>query len=293
MEPSASGEGRSYSEAEMALAPIFVVDLFPKLDAKLIELLRSLSAADWERQTVAPLWRVKDVAAHLLDTNLRRLSIVRDGFFGEAPENAGAWDGLVAFLNRLNADWVKAAKRISPLVLIDLLEHTGRQVNQFYRGLDPFAEAMLPVAWAGEQRSLNWFEMAREYTERWHHQQQIRLAVGKPGIMDRELYFPVLDTFMRALPFRYREVEANAGVLIRFHITGEAGGTWFLVRTSGKWELTNEPVGKSASEVEFSQEIAWRIFTKGIAKSEALGQLEVTGNRELGLHVVNVIAVMA
>jgi len=293
MEPSASGEGRSYSEAEMALAPIFVVDLFPKLDAKLIELLRSLSAADWERQTVAPLWRVKDVAAHLLDTNLRRLSIVRDGFFGEAPEHADSWDGLVAFLNRLNADWVKAAKRISPPVLIDLLEHTGHKVNEFYRGLDPYAEAMLPVAWAGEERSLIWFELAREYTERWHHQQQIRLAVDKPGIMGRELYFPVLDAFMRALPFRYKHVAAGEGTLIRFYISGEAGGVWFLIRRAEGWELVSEAAGKPASEVEFTQEIAWRIFTRGIAKQEALPQLKISGDRQLGLHVLSVIAVMA
>jgi len=277
----------------MALGPILVVDLFPKLDARLIELLRSLSAADWERQTIAPLWRVKDVAAHLLDTNLRRLSIVRDRFFGEKPENADSWGGLVAFLNGLNADWVKAFRRVSPPVLIDLLEHTGSQVNDMYRRLDPYAEAVLPVAWAGEERSLNWFELAREYTERWHHQQQIRLAVDKPGIMERELYFPVLDTFMRALPFRYKEVEAEQGTLLRFRITGDAGGVWFLVRRDRGWELAGEPAGRLAAEVEFSQEIAWRIFTKGIAKEAARPQIKVTGDRNLGLHILNVIAVMA
>lgn len=275
------------------LGPIFVVDLFPKLDARLIELLRSLSPADWERQTIAPLWRVKDVAAHLLDTNLRRLSIVRDRFFGERPEDAASWEALVAFLNRLNDDWVEAFKRVSPPVLVDLLEHTGREVNEMYCGMDPYAESVLPVAWAGEERSLNWFETAREYTERWHHQQQIRLAVDKPGIMERELYFPVLDTFMRALPFRYREVAAADGALIKFRITGDAGGAWFLLRRDGKWELASGPAGRLASEVEFSQDIAWRIFTKGIAKEAARPQITATGDRELGLHILNVVAVMA
>lgn len=273
--------------------PIFVVDLFPKLDSRLIELLRSLSPGDWERQTIAPLWRVKDVAAHLLDTNLRRLSIVRDRFFGEKPDNADSYDGLVAFLNGLNADWVKAFRRVSPPVLVDLLEHSGGQVNDMYRRLDPYAEAALPVAWAGEECSFNWFELAREYTERWHHQQQIRLAVNKPGIMERELYFPVLDTFMRALPFRYKSVDAEKGALIKFRITGDAGGAWFLVRSDGKWELVSEPVGRAASAVEFSQDIAWKIFTKGIAQEAARPQITITGDRELGLHILNVIAVMA
>jgi hypothetical protein len=135
--------------------------------------------------------------------------------------------------------------------------------------------------------------MAREYTERWHHQQQIRLAVDKPGIMERELYFPVLDTFIRALPFRYKNVDADEEALIEFRITGDAGGMWFLLRRSGKWELISESVGQLAAEVEFSQEIAWRIFTKGIAKEAARPQITVTGDRNLGLHILNVIAVMA
>lgn len=50
------------------LPPIFTAHLFPKLEGMLIELLRSLAPDDWERQTVSPRWKVKDVAAHLLDT---------------------------------------------------------------------------------------------------------------------------------------------------------------------------------------------------------------------------------
>lgn len=273
--------------------PILVIDLFSKLDAKLIELLRSLSPSDWDRQTIAPLWRVQDIAAHLLDGNLRRLSIVRDRFFGEKPDDPNSWAGMVGFLNALNADWVKAFKRVSPAVLVDLLEHTGKQVNEMYRTLDPYAEAVLPVAWAGERRSLNWFEMAREYTERWHHQQQIRVAVEKPGIMERELYFPVLDTFMRALPFGYRDVDAGEDTVLEFSIVGDAGGTWFLVRHGGSWELVNEATVQSASKIEFDQQIAWRMFSKGITKDAARAQIKVTGNTELGLHILNVVAVMA
>lgn len=53
--------------------PIFVIDLLPKLDQKLLELLWSLDAEDWEKPTIAPLWCVKDIAAHLLDGNIRAL----------------------------------------------------------------------------------------------------------------------------------------------------------------------------------------------------------------------------
>jgi hypothetical protein len=35
------------------------------------------------------------------------------------------------------------------------------------------------VAWAGEAESKNWFHVARDYSEKWHHQQQIREAVSQ------------------------------------------------------------------------------------------------------------------
>lgn len=58
--------------------PIDVRHLFRPLDAALISLLHSLNTEDWHRPTVARLWSVKDVAAHLLDGNIRLLSIQRD-----------------------------------------------------------------------------------------------------------------------------------------------------------------------------------------------------------------------
>jgi hypothetical protein len=58
--------------------PILCAHLLRRVDEKLIDLLRSLEPSEWDLQTVAPLWKVRDVAAHLLDTALRKLSMVRD-----------------------------------------------------------------------------------------------------------------------------------------------------------------------------------------------------------------------
>src|SRR2546428_9582499 len=80
---------------------------------------------------ICPGWTVKEVAAHLLDTNIRNLSMRRDGYFGEKPAGADSYESLVRFLDRLNAEWVKAARRISPRVLIDWLEMTSREACEF------------------------------------------------------------------------------------------------------------------------------------------------------------------
>jgi uncharacterized protein (TIGR03083 family) len=166
------------------LAPILTAHLFPSLEVNLVELLRSLTSDEWEAPTIAGKWTVRDVAAHLLDTQLRRLSGGRDRHFREETRVSSDED-LIALVNTLNAEGVQVYGRLSGNVLIALLEATSAQLCQYFDSLDPFAMG-LGVSWAGETRSPNWFDGAREFTERWHHQQQIRLAVGKPGIMTRE-----------------------------------------------------------------------------------------------------------
>lgn len=150
------------------------------------------------------------------------------------------------------------------------------------------------MAWAGETESENWFDIARDYTERWHHQQQIRLAVGKPGIETGELYFPVLDTFMRALPHAYRMVPAGENTLLQFTITGPAGGDWYLSKTNEGWISQKKPTGAApAAKTIIPQEIAWRIFTRGIDKETAKSQSVIEGNEDFGEKVFDMLSVIA
>jgi uncharacterized protein (TIGR03083 family) len=274
------------------LPPIFTAHLFAKLEGMLIELLRSLGPDEWERQTVSPRWKVKDVAAHLLDTQVRKLSLARDGYVAENHVIRSAQD-LAALINRLNEEGVRLYRRLSPAVLIAVMELASRQSAEYHQSLDPYATAKFGVSWAGEQESLNWFDTAREFTERWHHQQQIRLATGRPGILTRELYHPVLDCFMRGLPFAYRQVAAAPGSLVQVNIAGECGGNWYLLRDDNGWLLVDEAWGNKVSEVTIPQEIAWLVFTKGMDRQAAAAQTTVQGDQALGLHLLGMIAIVA
>jgi uncharacterized protein (TIGR03083 family) len=273
------------------LPPIFTAHLFPKLERMLIDLLRSLTTQDWEKQTLAPKWKVKDVAAHLLDTQLRKLFASRNRQLRENPRIAPRAD-LVALINSLNAEGVKKYRQLSPTELIAKMESASIESAAYHQSLDPFAPAMFPVSWAGEEVSANWFDTAREFTERWHHQQQIRLAVEKPGIMTREFYFPVLDCFMRGLPHAYHTVSAKPGTLAQFNISGDCGGSWYLLRDIETWKLIGSATGKKVSETTIPQEIAWRIFTKGITRDAAKAQLQVEGESEIGLHILGMVSIV-
>ena len=154
------------------------------------------------------------------------------------------------------------------------------------------AEAGFGVSWAGEQKSLNWFDTARELTERWHHQQQIRLATNRPGIMTRELYYPVLDTFMRALPFKYRDQAGEPATYLQFNVSGACGGSWFLDHDGDRWVQVESPQGRQVSETTIPQEIAWRVFTKGIDRESAAAQSSISGDRRLGSHVLSMTSII-
>lgn len=277
-----------------ATKPILLVDLLPIIDEKLVTLLKELSLSDWNKPTLAPKWTVKDIATHLLDGNIRTLSMLRDGYMGEVPPTINSYQDLVKYLNQLNADWVQAMKRVSPKILIELLESTGKEYCNYLKTLNLFDKAKFSVAWAGENESANWFHIAREYTEKWHHQQQIRLAVGQEQpLYEENLYLPYLETSMRALPHHYRKVVAVEGDLIKFTVKDIKNGVWYLLFQENKWHLGTDCQEIPTCEVEVQPEIAWRIFSKGITKEIAEQQSTIIGKRDLGIVFFDMLAVMA
>jgi hypothetical protein len=272
--------------------PIDVVHLLPVLDAKLLDLLKSLTPEEWHKQTIAKLWTVKDVAAHLLDGNIRTLSILRDGYFGEQP-NINSYQDLVDFLNRLNADWVSAMKRVSPQMLIFLLELTGPPFCNYLMSLNPFEKSVLAVDWAGETESKNWMEIAREYTEKWLHQQQIRDAVNKPALMTRELYYPLIDIFMLALPHTYRTITADNGAIVKVTVTSDIGGSWVLIRTDGKWVLSKICSQTPTTEIIIDPETSWKLFSKSLHPEQVRDKVNIHGDQKLGEAALTMVSVMA
>lgn len=273
--------------------PIQVVHLFPIIDSKLIDLLKSLDQKDWYLPTLAKQWTVKDVAAHLLDTNMRTISIVHRHQPPASPP-IRSYQDLVNYLNGLNAEWVQAMKRVSPQSLIEMLEITGRQYSEIMAKEPLFEQALFGVAWAGEEISVNWFHIAREYTEKVHHQLQIRHAVNQEAaLMTPELYYPFIDTFMYGLPHALRNLDAIEGNIIRVIITGDAGGNWFVARRNNEWRLEKEQNGTIVAGVSIEPGVAWKLFTKGMTIEMAAEGIQMDGNKALCEAILRMVAVMA
>jgi len=255
--------------------------LFPEERAALLELLGSLGTSDWSRPTVCPGWNVRDIVGHLVNDYLRRLSGSRDGHAG-VPFSAG--ETLPDYLRRINEEFVRAVRQCGPHVLIDLVSHLGPQLDQLWVEADLDAPAWLNVSWADPViASPTWLDIAREFTEFWMHQQQIRDAVGRPGATTPRLLAPVLDTLVRALPQALRGQIRPRGTTLRFEVTGPAGGTWLAVRQSDRWRLSRDDrSGVAEASVSMDQDTLWRLASRGISVAEARRRSRLAGDP--GLH---------
>jgi len=294
-------------QAVRELQPVLTGPLFAEVRRELVSLLSGLTEEEWQLPTAAPQWNAKDVALHILGGDVGNLSRRRDGH--SLTADLSSYEKLVAFINEINASWVLAGQRMSTAVMIDLTEHVGRQVDAYFAGLDPFATGGA-VSWAGDGPAPVWFDVSREYTERWHHQQQIRDATGRPGLYERRLFEPVLDTFVRGLPHAFRDVKANEGTAVKLRVTGRVEKEWILLCGSRKWDLfecdgteDRQDAAKAGAAVlrpyeekagvVIEAEKAWKIFTRGIRGAEAARCAEISGQRELGEKVVGMVSVIA
>jgi len=276
----------------LPLPPIETRHLFREINAGLLDLCASFTPNDWAKPTVHADRNVKDLVAHLLDGSLRRLAIQRDGHFLQAPDMRSFSD-MVAFIQQLNREWIVAAKRLSPRVIVDLMMRADDEVAALFSSLESHAPSPFGVAWAGEEWSESWFDMAREYTEKWHHQQQIRDAVGRPGFKERRFLHPVLDTFLRGAPHAYRNARAADGTTVEITISGEAGGKWQLVCDADRWMLVSDCPNEPATHIEFDADSAWRLWTKGLDGEAVRAKSLVRGDESLAAPLFGMVTIMA
>lgn len=269
-----------------ARPPIPVVHLFQPERAALLEILGDLSDAEWALPTACPGWTVKDVALHILGGDVGIVARKRDGFHVPLPDA----ETFVEALNRHNEQWVESTRRISPPQLIDLLAHVGPQVYATLEGLDLLALGP-PVYWAGPDEAPIWLDVAREYTERWHHQQHIRDAVNCPGLLDHTFAAPVFETFAYALPWSFRDIAAPPGTTVELRISGAAGGRWWITREDAAWKRT-VPKGSATSSVEIPPELAWKMFTGGLPADLCAAGSKLEGDRDLARSLFDTRAII-
>jgi len=176
---------------------------------------------------------------------------------------------FVDFINALNAQWIAASKRLSPRVMTDLYERASRDLADWFESLSLDAPALFPVSWAGDQASAGWFDIGREFTELWHHQQQIRMAVGADVRSNPRYQAAVIDVAVRGLPHAFRDVPAAPGEAVAIDISGPAGGRWTLVRGTERWTLSRGEPSVATARIRLDDDAAWKLLFNALSENDA------------------------
>jgi len=274
--------------------PILVNDLFPKLNAELLKLLSETPDEKWYNATVCEGWDVKDIVQHLLKDYILLISRKRDNYrhpmiTDKKFENNA---DLVKFIAELNQSWVDTMKTLSPRMLIELLDFSGTKLFDYFNTVD-LMKVEAGVSWISADRLPNWTDVAREYTEHWLHQAQIRDALGAPLLVSKELFHPFISAYMLAIPKTYKEVSAQLGTKIQISVNGEAGGDWYLEKVENEWNLCDGVANDYESSISIDQDTLWRLFSKGMEKEDAKQKVKISGDIELGEVILNTLSLIA
>jgi uncharacterized protein (TIGR03083 family) len=252
----------------------------------LLSLLESLQPHDWTASTACLGWDVRDVALHILGGDLANIAGRRDGAWGLQPSTE---ESLATFINRINQEWVESARRLSPHLISQLLAFAGPLLFAHLESLDLQALGG-PVSWAGPEPAQVWLDVAREYMERWVHQQHIRDAVGRPGQYEARLVGPVIAVSMHAVPLAM-PVGINGTLVIE--VQGEGGGVWTVLADRGPWTLREGRASRPDCAVSLPVGDWWRVVTLGIGPAEAAARASIAGDSDLARAALRAVAIIA
>ena len=269
------------------------LDLTPLLAperAVLLELLRGLSAVDWERPTECPEWNVKGVALHILGDDLSLLTRQRDASTDSLTLFAKDHPGLSfrALLDGFNEQWVAASQFFSTELVIDMLGLVGEWSEAFYGnvGLDTMSRE--PVGFfAADAPSPYWQVIAREYVERFVHQSQIRRAVGAPEL-DGEMVASAARVVVHALAAWLRNYEPAVGSTIAIDF-GDAG-SWTWRRESDHWSVVDGVPAAPTAQVTVAPERTVAMLSRGVSYDEARDSITIGGDEAVARGALDVIA---
>jgi hypothetical protein len=199
---------------------------------------------------------------------------------------------LIAFINDLNAMWIRVAQRLSPRLLTDLYTWTGEELSDFMENTSLDRPARFPVSWAGPVGTQAWLDIGREFTEVWHHGAQIRDAVGAGPFSETRWLRDVLALAMHAIPHAYRHVRSDVDQSLVLEILGESGGSWTLSARATGWKIGEGSQLHPSASVTMSDEVAWRLFFNALPPSALPSAIQIQGDRALATPLLGVRSVV-
>jgi hypothetical protein len=212
----------------------------------------------------------------LLGDDLSVLAGHRDHHRGTpAPEGLDE-EGFIRWLDELQIEWVRAMRRLSPRLVVDLLEWAGPQIVSTVNAQDP-SEVSALVSWASTTPVPVWLDLARELSERWIHRQQILQSLDHPSDLRSDLAEPVMEGLRWAYPFRLDSHRRGPGATVDITISGEVDLRWIIVSDGESWAFDQAPGDFREAELRLTSEQTWRLLTNNFERA-VHGEIDASGD---------------
>lgn len=261
-----------------------VVGLLEATWDAIVVLGRGFDDTEWAMPSECPGWDTKDLVSHMVGTER---SLLGD----PAPPGAEPAPHVRNDLGARNEAWV-AERRDRPgaEVLSEFEEVTARRRAALAAmdgsGFD--TPGPTPVGQAPYREF-----MAVRVMDCWVHEQDMRIATGRPGRYDGEESALALGRIESAMPFVVgKKAGAPDGVAVRFVVLGDASRQLDVVVSGGRAAFG--PTDDPAVVLTMETATFWRLACGRIAGDPALaaGLVDITGDEDPGGRVVRDMAFM-
>lgn len=243
----------------------------------------------WDLPTDCPGWTVKDQISHLIGIERMLLGEPAPPALDQLPSHVKNDFGA------LNEAWVASLRPVpGPQVLAEFIEVTDRRIGEL--------EAMPParfdeIGWSPVGEAPYRIMLGTRVLDAWAHEQDIRLAVGRPGGRNGRGEAVVLDRCEETMPYVVGKRAAPPdGTVVRFVVEGELGRSITVRVAGGRAATVPAPAADIEPTVTLTTDQAtfWRLAYGRMSAATALADqlIRLDGDTALGRRVLDGMAFM-
>lgn len=259
-----------------AIVRATVVDNLAEEWATLDQLLGELAEAEWRLPSVLPGWSVQDMVAHMIGTE----SWLGGQAPPEPPHDPMELPHVRNEVAVRNESWVLAFRPQPPAQVLERFRSVTDHRLGVLRGMtdeDFYRQAWTP---AGEDTYARFMRI--RVFDCWMHEQDIRATLGRQGHDGGPCAEMALDEVASAVGYLVgKRAGAPSGSAVSLRLTGPVHRD-FHIEVDGRAAVVESLSRPATATVSMSSNLFTRLAGGRVDPADHLGQVAITGDRELG-----------
>jgi uncharacterized protein (TIGR03083 family) len=264
-----------------------VIALLEREWASMAALGAELEPGEWLLATECPGWSVHDLFAHIIGTERTLL-----GDPPPAPPTTKP-SHVRNPIGEVNEAWIQARRAVpAPALLAEFDEVTARRLEAL-RVTEPErfgAPGPSPIGVVPYREF-----MSVRVMDCWVHEQDARVATGRPGHESGEVADVAYARITAAMPFVVgKRAGAPEGAIVRFDLTTSRSERIDIVVSGGRASVLAEEAHQPTAILVMDGTTFWRLGCGRITGAAARGSglVELVGDRDLAGLVLDAMAFM-